>query len=706
MSAFGAEFDSLSAALLAGVASVTLWSTLTSHEPDVHPAVLREQSLVSRTRNPGETGIYRCKLTPHGTPLHDNSNGFRTAYDGFWSAVAKYGDRPYVGYRIGDGPYIWISYKALGDRVTRAGAGLVRFGGLRPLEPVGSDPVATNFVGILLKNCPEWLITDYAAISNGLVSVPIHETFDGNSIAYILNHTEMKLIVAGAPHLDRILAVLPSCKHLKQIVVVSSTPVPEDKIAQAKAAGVQIKLFSEIESLGAENPVEMRQPNPLDIFTISYTSGTTGSPKGAMIRHESIMAGGAGLLNTLPKELAVTEKDRHISYLPMSHMLERIITQNLGILGCQIGFFRGDITQLFDDIAVLKPTIFPTVPRLLNRLYDRVTSTVNKAGFIGKALFQTAYASKKKMLERGFVSRTTMWDYLVFGKIQARIGGHVRAFVTGAAPISPDVLQFVRIVFGVNILEGYGQTESCSTGLVTLPGDYLSPYGSHVGAPFSSCEYKLIDVPVMDYRVTDPNPRGEAFGQLSQLLLRGPTMMRGYYKDPVKTAETIDKDGWLHTGDVGEVLPNGTLKIIDRVKNIFKLSQGEYIAPETIELAVATKYLAQIFVHGDSLQSCLIVIGFPDPEELLPWAAQNGHAGKSLEQLCQEPAVKKMILDEIIAAGRRTKLVGYEIPKAIHLVPEQMSVDNGLLTPTFKTKRFEARKRFEAEIKALYASLS
>eukprot|EP00842_Homolaphlyctis_polyrhiza_P003866 jgi/Hompol1/4480/HPOL_003675-RA len=625
-------------------------------EPDIHPAILREQTTASRTRNAGESAVYRNKLTPHGTRLHtsvhsETGEGPTTPYAAFWGAVERFGDRDFVAHRTGDGPFQFTSYNEMARRVDRAGPGFVHAAKLTHLHPVGADPVASNFVGIFLKNCVEWLVTDYACISYGLVTVPIHETFDADSLAYILNHTELSVLLTGSSNLTKIFAVLPRTPHLKVIVVADLTFVPEETLEKAKALGVRLITFSELESLGAQHPIDRRPGNAKDVFT----------------------AGGGGILNPLPKNLKITDSDAHLSYLPMSHMLERIIIQNFAVM---IGFFRGDINLLFDDILVFKPTVFPTVPRLLSRLYDRIHSTVEKSGFIAKFVFNLAFDSKKRLLERGVVSRSTIWDRLVFGKIQDRLGGRVRFVVTGAAPISPEIITFVRIVFGINVIEGYGQTETSATGISTMAGDYLHPYGAHVGVPFTSSEYKLVDVPSMDYFSTDPNPRGE-------ICFRGPTVMRGYYKDPVKTKETIDEDGWLHTGDVGEVLPNGTLKIIDRVKNIFKLSQGEYVAPEKIEQKISSKLLAQIYVHGDSLQACLVMIGFPDHERLQHWAKQNGLGELSIAELCKHEKVKKAVLDEIIATGKAAKLVGYEIPKAVYLSPELIFKASGTIESIF-----------------------
>ncbi|KAI8854147.1 long-chain-fatty-acid--CoA ligase 6 [Chytridium lagenaria] len=341
---------------------------------------------------------------------------------------------------------------------------------------------------------------------------------------------------------------------------------------------------------------------------------------------------------------------------------------------------------------VLAPTLFPTVPRLLSRLYDKVTQGVESSGFIKKWLFDFAYRSKLAELRAGRVTRNSVWDRLVFSKIQNKLGGNVRMMLTGAAPISPDILDFLRVVMGCQVLEGYGQTESSASGFVTIVGDYRT--FPHVGVPFTCCEYKLVDIPSMNYLASDlPNPRGE-------ICIRGHNVMKSYYKAPELTAEALDEGGWLHTGDVGMINPDGTLAIIDRVKAQFKLQQGEYVSPERVEIFTKTKWVLQSFVFGESLRSSCVMIVVPDDAVLLPWAKENNKNG-SLVDLCEDESIKQMIFKSIVEEGRRNGLKGFELPSAIHLSAKTFE-ELGLLTPTFKTKRHEARKVFAQKIEALY----
>ena len=274
------------------------------------------------------------------------------------------------------------------------------------------------------------------------------------------------------------------------------------------------------------------------------------------------------------------------------------------------------------------------------------------------------------------------------------MGGRVRWIITGAAPISITTIEFLRIVFSCTVVEGYGQTENTAVGTVTVYGDVST---GHVGPPSPASEIKLVDVADMDYLTTDkPNPRGE-------ICARGPAVFAGYYKMPEKTAEAIDSEGWLHSGDIGELLPNGCIRIIDRKKNLFKLAQGEYVAPEKVEnIITRSSYIAQAFVYGDSLQAYLVAIVVPDEEVVTLWSRSNNLAHKSFSELCRSDELHDLIFADILLHCKAANLGGFEIPKAIHLSNSLFSVDNDILTPTFKLKRNIAQKVYQKQISHLY----
>ncbi|KAG1301542.1 hypothetical protein G6F64_011704 [Rhizopus arrhizus] len=354
---------------------------------------------------------------------------------------------------------------------------------------------------------------------------------------------------------------------------------------------------------------------------------------------------------------------------------------------------KGDTLKLLDDIAELKPTVFCSVPRLFNRIYDKVLAGVRQKGGISAYLFNTAFQSKKAYLDS--TVHHWFWDRIVFSQIRQKLGGRLRFILSGSAPVSPDVMDFMRICFSAQVFEGYGQTENYCGGCLTIVDDNTSGV---VGVPFPCSEVKLVDVPDMEYLSTDqPYPRGE-------ICIRGHSVMREYYKNPEKTAETVDKDGWLHTGDIGLFDSANRVVIIDRLKNIFKLSQGEYIAPEKIE-GVYQKHelVAQAFIYGDSMQSSLVGIVVPDKDTFPSWAKAKF---PSVENIYESDEVKTAFLKTVTAYGKESDLKGFEQMRAVYLTPNEFTIDNELLTPTFKLKRETAKKVYQSEIDNLYATLS
>jgi len=319
-----------------------------------------------------------------------------------------------------------------------------------------------------------------------------------------------------------------------------------------------------------------------------------------------------------------------------------------------------------------------------------------KTGGITQAMFEKAYSDKLEGLRQGNLTHL-FWDNLVFSKIKTKLGGNVRFIITGSAPLAPNLMDFLRVCFCCPVLEGYGQTETCCGGTRTLMWDTDT---GHVGVPMPIIEIKLIDVPEMKYYSSDDPPRGE-------ICFRGPSCTKGYYNNPEKTKELITEDGWLRSGDVGCLLPNGNLRIIDRVKNIFKLSQGEYVAPEKIEqVFTQSKWVAQSFIYGDSFKASVIGILVPDQEVLFKWAEETNHPLKgNFEALCNDEGVIKMVFDDITAVGKKQDLKGFEFPRKILLSPVLFSVENDTLTPTFKLKRPQAKDLYKEQIEKLYVGL-
>ncbi|NXF24115.1 ACSL5 ligase, partial [Rhodinocichla rosea] len=661
--------------LIAFGAVIFLW-VISRPKPLLPPVDLNKQSIGI------EGGARRVTLLTDNNLLSYYFEDAKTLYEVFQRGVSISGNGDCLGYRKPKQPYQWLTYKQVSDRTKYLGSGLLQ---------KGCQPSSSQYIGIFAQNRPEWIISEYACYTYSMVAVPLYDTLGPEAIVYIVNKADISVVICDTPAKAEVL--LKNCEDKKtpclKIIVLMDLFDKELKDRGAKV-GIEILSLQEVEELGRNNTREPVPPKPEDLSVVCFTSGTTGNPKGAMLTHQNVVSNAAAFLRCTENTIECTSSDVAISYLPLAHMFERVVQTVVYSCGAKVGFFQGDIKLLTDDMKTLKPTLFPVVPRLLNRVYDKIQSGANTP--VKNFLLKFAVFMKTAEIKQGIIRNDSIWDKLVFKKIQENMGGRVRIMVTGAAPISPSVLTFLRAALGCQIFEAYGQTECSAGSTFSMPGDWTT---GHVGAPLACNIIKLDDVEEMSY--FSSNNEGE-------VCIKGPNVFKGYLKDPEKTAEAIDKDGWLHTGDIGKWLPNGTLKIIDRKKNIFKLAQGEYIAPEKIEnVYIRSAPVAQVFVHGESLRSFLIGIVVPDAEMLPEFAAKLGVKG-SFEELCKNPAVKKAILDDMIQLGRQAGLKSFEQVKDLYIHTELFSVENGLLTPTLKAKRGDVVKFFQKEIEALYSS--
>uniref|UniRef100_A0A8C2HWH5 Long-chain-fatty-acid--CoA ligase n=1 Tax=Cyprinus carpio TaxID=7962 RepID=A0A8C2HWH5_CYPCA len=544
----------------------------------------------------------------------------KTLYEVFQRGLRVSGNGPCLGYRKKGQPYQWLKYKQVSDRAEFLGSGLIHR---------GQKPLQESFIGIFAQNRPEWIIAELACYTYSMLAVPLYDTLGPEALVFIINRAKISTVICDKQ--DKAETLLDNCeKNLTPVLktIILMDPYDTALTDRGSKSGVDILSLKDVEP-----------PKPDDLSIICFTSGTTGDPKGAMLTHENVVADAAGVVKTFESVFSPVPSDVSISFLPLAHMFERVVQVKSFINHMMNYFYRkGALKLLSDDMKALQPTVFPVVPRLLNRIYDKVQSEA-KTPF-KKWLLNFAIEKKCAEVKHGIIRNDNHTCTFLF------IWEEV--MVTGAAPISPTVLTFLRASLGCQIFEGYGQTECTAACSFTLSGDW---HTGHVGVPIPCNIVKLVDVEEMNYFASD----GEG-----EVCVKGKNVFRGYLNDPEKTAEALDKDGWLHTGDIGKWLPSGVLKIIDRKKNIFKLAQGEYIAPEKIEnVYIQSAQVAQVFVHGDSLQSSLVAIVVPDPEVLPGFAEKLGVKG-SLEELCRNQEIKKAIISDLNKLGREAGLKSFE----------------------------------------------
>uniref|UniRef100_A0A2K6LFR0 Long-chain-fatty-acid--CoA ligase n=1 Tax=Rhinopithecus bieti TaxID=61621 RepID=A0A2K6LFR0_RHIBE len=605
----------------------------------------------------GSGGARRSALLDSDEPLVYFYEDVTTLYEGFQRGIQVSNNGPCLGSRKPDQPYEWLSYKQVAEMAECLGSALIQ---------KGFTATPDQFIGIFAQNRPEWVIIEQGCFAYSMVIVPLYDTLGNEAVTYIVNKAELSLVFADKPEKAKLLLegvenkLTPSLK-----IIVLMDAYGSELVEQGQKCGVEIISLKAME-------VSSPPPAPEDLAVICFTSGTTGNPKGALITHRNIVSDCSAFVKATENSVNPCPDDTLISFLPLAHMFERVVECVMLCHGAKIGFFQGDIRLLMDDLKVLQPTVFPVVPRLLNRMFDRIFGQANTT--LKRWLLDFASKRKEAELRSGIIRNNSLWDRLIFHKVQV---------TRDSQPLLP----------WKPFYEGYGQTECTAGCCLSMPGDWTA---GHVGAPMPCSLIKLVDVEEMNYLAAE----GEG-----EVCVKGPNVFQGYLKDPAKTAEALDKDGWLHTGDIGKWLPNGTLKIIDRKKHIFKLAQGEYIAPEKIEnIYIRSEAIAQVFVHGESLQAFLIAIVVPDVETLRSWAQKRGFDG-SFEELCRNKDVKKAILEDMVRLGKDSGLKPFEQVKGIALHPELFSIDNGLLTPTMKAKRPELRNYFRSQIDELYSTI-
>uniref|UniRef100_A0AAZ3NNJ9 Arachidonate--CoA ligase n=1 Tax=Oncorhynchus tshawytscha TaxID=74940 RepID=A0AAZ3NNJ9_ONCTS len=645
---------SLPANILMGVgalAALTTYWYATRPKALKPPCDLNMQSVAMT----GDGYVRRSILNNNDEHMTHYYSDARTMYEVFLRGMRVSIDRPCLGSRKPNQPYKWLSYREVAEKAECIGSALLHR---------GHSQTGDKHIGIFSQNRPEWTISELACYTYSLVCVPLYDTLGLEAIEYIIDQAAISTVICDLVDKVRLILDCVSGKEhtLKTIVVMED--FDKELVACGQQSGIEILSLKDVE---------------------------VRNPKGGMLTHGNVIANCAAFIKITEVHCMLNLHDIHMSYLPLAHMFERVVEGVILVHGARIGYFQGDIRLLMDDLKTLQPTVFPVVPRLLNRMFDKIFGQANTP----LKRWLLVFASRRKHAEmmNGVVRKDSLWDKLIFQKVQNSLGGRVRLMITGAAPVSPTVLTFLRAALGCQFYEGYGQTECTAGCTMSVPGDWTA---GHVGAPLPCNYVKLADVTEMNYFAA--NGEGE-------VCVKGPNVFKGYLNDPEKTKEALDQDGWLHTGDIGKWLPNGILKIVDRKKHIFKLAQGEYIAPEKVEnIYIRSDPVAQIFVHGDSLQACLVGIVVPDPDFLPGWAKKKGIEGSYLE-MCASKELKNAILEDILRLGKEGGLKSFEQVRDISLHTEMFSVQNGLLTPTLKAKRTDLRSHFQEQIDLLYAKI-
>ncbi|CAM4845092.1 unnamed protein product, partial [Rotaria magnacalcarata] len=470
----------------------------------------------------------------------------------------------------------------------------------------------------------------------------------------------------------------------------------EELVRLAEEKKLKILTLDQLREIGRNNLVEVVPPKSTDTALIMYTSGSTGAPKGCILSHRSFIVAIFGILSSI--NLTSVSKDeaipRVLNYMPLAHVFGCGTIVALSLLGGEAGFWQGKVEKLIDDFRDFRPTVLAMVPRLLNKLYDKVRLELRKKGVIGRVLFRLAIRGKLALIRRGNFSRNTIWDKIIFEKIRQSFGGKVNRVISTSAPLSRDVCRFSRAAFSCLFIECYGQTE-CTIACSQTLNDMES---GETGIPTPVTYLKLVDVPEKEYYAKD---------RIGEICIRSATVFNGYLNDKAKTREAIDEQGWLHTGDIGRWTPHNTIQIVDRKKNMYKLSQGEYVAPEKIEDAYSrSRFISQLCVYGDSLESFLVAIVVLNDEYIQQWSKNQGHDYQGALSAEMETKLKQVVLDDMTREGKKRGLMSFEQVKAIEFIKDPFTIENGLLTPTFKSRRYAVEKKYKQLFKTIYKKVN
>ncbi len=593
---------------------------------------------------------------------------YRSIPDMFLQRVAASPGANAFAYPGPKGP-VWLNWQTVGDRACAIAAGLHAIG-----------VVPQDRVAIAANTRVEWILCDLGILCAGAATTTVYPTTEPKDAAFIINDSGSKVLIAeDATQVDKIAdADLPALTH----VVVMDGSAHHATVAVLSLADLEAKGVA---ALAAEPELITRiaaAVRPDHLATLMYTSGTTGTPKGVELLHggwcwEAVAQAQLGILNP---------DDLQYLWLPLSHSFAKTLICGILHVGLPT-YVDGRIDKIVENLAVVKPTLMCGAPRIYEKVYNRIVTTTKDAGGLKWRIFQWAFRIGREasaLRQQGkqptglLKTRLGIADRLVFVKIRHRLGGRIRILVSGAAPLSKDIAEFFDAA-GLTILEGYGLTETSAGAFVNQPAAYR--FGT-VGKAMGDLELRIAED--------------------GEVELRGVPVMRGYHNLPEESANCFTPDGYFRTGDIGEVDPDGFLKITDRKKDLIKTSGGKYVAPSHIEgmFKGLCPYVSQVLVIGQARNFCTMILTL-DPDAIAAWAAGGPLAGKGYDAIAASPEAAQMV--EAYVKELNAKLNRWETIKKFTILPRDLSVEEGELTPSLKIKRRAVETHFADDIDKMYA---
>ena len=563
-----------------------------------------------------------------------------------------------------------------------------------------------KLVGIFAKNCTEWVIADMGCQMDSVTTATLYSTLGEEAFKYICQQTQIKTIMVS-PDLVKMLCELKKnyiLQNLSTAILFDMTTNcdSEKELENLRNAGFVAYSFTK-DFMKENNEIkdsDLEISNPDTIMTICYTSGTTGNPKGVMLSQRNLIS----VLETVIRDSSVPldEFGTHISFLPLAHIFERMVISGFMGVAAKIGFVSGSIkTTLMEDMNLLGPTLLFTVPRVLQTIKKKIFDGFDALNTWKKKLAYKAYHTKLENYKKYGIITHAFYDQLVFKKIRAMFGNRLKTILCASAPMPKELADDFKVILSIPIIEGLGMTELAGSAFCTSYHDLTN---FTAGGVTGGVRMIIKSVPDLGYTIDDVIdgincPAGE-------ICLKGPLIFDGYYKNDEENEKSFDKDGYFHTGDVGRIFPNlgNGLKIVDRVKEIFKLSQGEYIIPAKLETVYSkSNFIQQIMIYGNSSMNNIIAIICPDKKRCAD------ALGISVEELVKDEENKELqnlFIDDLLKLANEAKFNGLEKVKYVLITFEGFTVSNTCMTPTMKIVRKKVELRFKNRIDKIYESIS
>ncbi|KAH0795945.1 AMP-binding enzyme family protein [Histomonas meleagridis] len=599
----------------------------------------------------------------------------------YLKSMEKYKENDYVGNRkIENGVradnFTYIKYKEAFEISNNFASGLSKLG-----------IKSKDYVALYSENRPEWILASDSSYILGFTVIHLYDTFALDALEFSIVNCGTHSIILSKKNMKKFHQL--NDKVLQQFHnIILFDEITADEIpfkTKVESFGIKFMTFDEVCKLGSDARIPPADIDPEQIMYVCYSSGTTGFPKGVMISNRSFVTN----LIAIHSEGTNATFERHLSYLPLCHVFEKMCSSCVLFSGGKIGIFSGEVALLAKDMSILKPTVFCVVPRVLQRIHESINTQIKSSSIIVRGIYNTMYYLKSFLLN--YDLPTFIPDFIVFNRIKNILGGSIEQIVNGAAALPINVHKDMQVIFGIPIRTGYGLSEGGS-------GNTLSPFKlQHI--KFGTNGYPLANVEIRIEPVEDFDEYGTG-----EIQMGGTGLCSGYLNDIEGTNNLfVDKDHtWIHTGDIGKFDEDNALIIVDRMRSIFKLSQGEYVAGDLLATFFEASPLIQnIFVYGDSTRQYLVAIVIPNKKEVELFFNKK-FDDSEFDEICKSVELNQEIMKQIDDISVEKKLLGYQKIKKILCVNDQWNVDNGCMSPTFKLKRKVLAERYKDEINELY----